>query len=116
MLDNLIKTKYTEFHLVPKPICGDINFVHNQSTLTHSASLQLYVDNKSLYDTANTTHVLADKRLMIDMSALRQMVESKELTMHWISTQWQLADVLTKKGASKQKLVAALSEGRLSFA
>ena len=42
MLDNLIKTKYTKFHLVPKPICGDINFVHNQSTLTHSALAGCY--------------------------------------------------------------------------
>ena len=37
MLDKLTKTQYVDFHLVPRPICGYINFVHNQGTLTHSA-------------------------------------------------------------------------------
>jgi hypothetical protein len=39
--------------------------------------IMLYVDNKSLYDAAKTTNTLADKRLMIDISALRQMLERK---------------------------------------
>ena len=37
MLDKLTKTQCVDFHLVPRPICGYIKFVHNQGTLTHSA-------------------------------------------------------------------------------
>ena len=33
--------------------------------------IKLLVDNKSLYETSQTSNVLADKRLMIDMSTLR---------------------------------------------
>ena len=75
--------------------------------------LKLLVDNKSLYDTSNTTNVLADKRLMIDMSALRQMVSEKEVSVHWIPAAKQLADVLTKSGASKDKLIKVLTTGSL---
>merc|ERR1712148_115696 len=35
----------------------------------------LYTDNKSLYDTARTSNALADRRLLIDMSALREMLD-----------------------------------------
>ena len=75
--------------------------------------LVLYVDNKSLYETAQTSNVLADKRLLIDMSALREMVERREVEMRWISSDKQLADVLTKAGANRQKLVEVNSTGKI---
>ena len=75
--------------------------------------IKLMVDNKSLYDTSNTTNVLADKRLMVDMSALRQMVTEKEVTIRWIPAEKQLADVLTKSGANKAKLTGVLASGSL---
>ena len=73
--------------------------------------ISLFVDNKSLHDAAKTTNTLADKRLMIDMSALRQMVEKGELNIQWVSTKLQLADVLTKAGVNPEKLTAVLSSG-----
>ena len=76
--------------------------------------VKLYVDNKSLYDTSKTTNVLADKRLMIDMSALRQMVSEKEIEVIWIPAAKQLADVLTKSGADKSKLRNVLMKGSLT--
>ena len=76
-------------------------------------AIKLYVDNKSLVETAHTSNVLADKRLLIDMAALREMIEKKELDLKWVRTDQQLADVLTKAGANKQKLVEALSTGSL---
>ena len=75
--------------------------------------LRLYVDNKSLFDSARTTNSLADKRLLIDLSAIREMIERDELDLKWVSSEDQLADVLTKAGASKQKLTAVISSGRL---
>ena len=42
MLDNLTKTQYVDFHLIPRHVCGYINFVHNQGTLAHSAVVRFY--------------------------------------------------------------------------
>ena len=58
--------------------------------------VNLYIDNKSLFDTARTSNVLSEKRLMIDMSALRQMIDRSEVIIEWVSTENQVADILTK--------------------
>ena len=75
--------------------------------------ITLYVDNKSLHDAAMTSNVIADKRLLIDISALREMIDREQLAIKWISTDQQLANVLTKAGANKQGLVDVLQKGRL---
>ena len=77
--------------------------------------IDVYVDNKSLYDSVQTTNSLAEKRLMVDMAALREMVEKKEICMHWVPTDKQLADVLTKQGVNKEKLVNALVSGKINL-
>ena len=77
-------------------------------------AITLKVDNKSLYDAVKTTNTLAEKRLMIDMTALRQMVERREVEIEWIPTGQQLANVLTKEGADKRELRTVIAEGRLS--
>ena len=41
MLDNLTKTRYVDFHLIPRLICGYINFVHDHGALTHTATADL---------------------------------------------------------------------------
>ena len=75
--------------------------------------IMLYVDSKSLYDTVKTSNVIADKRLLIDMAAIREMSDNKEIIVNWVRTEDQLADVLTKAGANKAKLIDVLSNGRL---
>ena len=77
--------------------------------------IQLFVDNRSLHDAAMTSNVIADKRLMIDMSSLREMVDRRELQIKWVNTEQQLANVLTKAGASRDNLVNVLKTGRLNF-
>ena len=54
-----------------------------------------------------------EKRLMVDLAALREAIERKEIHIRWVSTTEQLADVLTKAGASKLKLMNVISTGRL---
>jgi len=67
-------------------------------------------DNKSVVDAINSTSVLEYKRLYIDICALRQMIERKELNRIILTTsQNQLADCLTKATASSQKLIQVLS-------
>ena len=76
-------------------------------------AIKLQVDSKSLFDASSTTNVIADKRLMIDMAALREMVERGQVIMNWVGTEKQVADVLTKAGVKKRKLTDVLSAGRL---
>ena len=70
--------------------------------------IRLIVDNKSLHDAACTTNSLADKRLLVDLSALREMMERGEVNLEWTSGDNQLADVLTKLGARRTKLSQVL--------
>ena len=76
--------------------------------------IDLYVDNKSLHDAAKTTNTLVEKRLLVDISAIREMLERKEINIFWTPTESQLADVLTKGGVDKAKLTATLASGFLS--
>lgn len=70
-----------------------------------------YVDNKSLVDALYSCRSVDDRRLRIDMAVLRDMLQNKEITeISWIDKSHQLADCLTKKGASTERLRAAVSQ------
>ena len=75
--------------------------------------VDLYTDNKSLYDAINTINVMLDKRLRVDIASLREMSENGDVSFFWIESKHQLADVLTKKGASKKKLTDVLRSSKL---
>ena len=74
--------------------------------------LPIYVrtDNNSLAQTVYSTKQISDKRFQMDVSVLREMLEKGELMkVEWVTSELQLADCLTKKGASSRKLLQALS-------
>ena len=71
-------------------------------------------DCKSLFDSVHTTNNVLDKGLRIPIACLRQRVEKGELIVRWIDTKHQLADSLTKAGASSVLLRDVLSNGKLS--
>ena len=72
--------------------------------------IRCFVDNKSLVDALYSCRNIEDRRLRIDMAVLRDMLEKKDITeVAWIHTSQQLADCLTKKGASTERLRAAVS-------
>ena len=51
-----------------------------------------------------------------DVSILRDMIEQQELTeFSWIRTEFQLADVLTKQGASAKLLSNVFNDFKLRF-
>ena len=81
----------------------------------HLGPIRLYVDNKSLADAPQTTNIPTEKRLRIGLAALREMLEENQLIIQWITSDKQLADVLTKQGASKLPLINVLCEGKLSY-
>ena len=72
--------------------------------------INCYVDNKSLMDTLNSKKNVDDKRLRIDLAILDEMLQRKDInSVSWVETSLQLADCLTKRGASAERLRAAIS-------
>ena len=68
--------------------------------------IQCNTDSHQLYDAVHSIRPIEDKRLRADMAILREMLEKQELKeINWISNKKQLADSLTKLGASSKKLL-----------
>ena len=77
----------------------------------HTILVRCFVDNKSLVDCLQSTKLVEDRSLRINIAVLRDMMERKEIqTVKWIETSKQLADCLTKKGASPMLLLKELSK------
>ena len=72
--------------------------------------IRCFVDNKSLVDALYSSRSVDDKRLRIDLAVLRDMLEHGDIAeVTWVETSQQLADCLTKKGASAEQLRAAVN-------
>ena len=69
---------------------------------------EAYVDSKSLVDNIQLSKLLTEKRLRVDLAATRQSVERGVI---WVHGHDQIADRLTKAGASSAKLLEALCKG-----
>ena len=82
-------------------------------TLPSLPQVQCYTDNKSVNDTLQTTRTIQDMRMRVDVGRIREMVRSKEIIVKWITSDNQLADSLTKDGASAMKLLEVLKTGKL---
>lgn len=49
-----------------------------------------------MYDSASTTSQIADKRLRVEMSAIRETKDKGEISVHWIDKENQIVDCLTR--------------------
>ena len=66
-------------------------------------------DSQSLVDSVYSSKTLEDDRVKVDICVLRDYLRIGELEhIEWVDTKFQLADCLTKSGASSQKLLDAL--------
>ena len=76
--------------------------------------IEAFVDNDDTYKAIYSTKQTVKGRMMIDMGVIKDLVESKEVEqISWISKDYQLADSLTKQGASTKDLLWTLNEGRI---
>ena len=73
----------------------------------------MVTDSRSLFDASNTSSQISDRRLRVEMSAIRETKERGEIDIRWINGSGQLADVLTKKGASPYSLLRVLGDGKM---
>ena len=76
--------------------------------------IHCFVDNNSLVDNIYSSTNVEDKRLVLDMCALKEMMEREELhSVRWVSKKRQISDVMTKSGASPVTLQRVLTTGKL---
>ena len=58
-----------------------------------------------------STKAVEEKRLCVEIAALRESVERKEIKVEWIRTKDQIADVFTKQGADNRLILDVLRNG-----
>ena len=75
--------------------------------------VHVMTDSKSFVDNLKATHVISDTRMRVDMARIKEMLQLNEVKISWVPTEQQLADPLTKHGASPARLFEVLSSGRL---
>jgi hypothetical protein len=73
-----------------------------------------YCDNKSIIDSLQSTKLVNDKNLRIDMAKTKDFVELENVNLVWVPGSLQLADCLTKGRAPAAKLLDCLRKGAIS--
>lgn len=69
-------------------------------------------DNHSLFDALKSTKQVTEKRLRLEISGVKELIHANKIKeVRWSKAKSQLADCLTKKGASSLMLLKALYEG-----
>ena len=72
------------------------------------------VDNKSVVEAIHSTKMVEDKRLRIDLAAIKETLEKeKDVLVKWCPGSEQLANCMTKRGSSPYDLLAVLQSGKL---
>ena len=74
-----------------------------------------YTDNQSLQNAPyNMKQTLQKKRLLVDISSIREIIEQNKIQVTWINKEKQLSgNLLTKAGASSKNLLNVLSTSKM---
>ena len=81
--------------------------------ITHVKDIPIIcmTDCNSLYSELHTSNTIEDKGLRVPIGGLRRKVKNKDFAVKWIPKELQLADPLTKAGASNKELRDVLATG-----
>ena len=80
----------------------------------HYLPIEVFTDNKSLIDALKSSKYVNEKRLRIDIAALKECISKNQVQIgKWINSKEQLADPLTKQGANPYALLKVLKNGCL---
>ena len=73
-------------------------------------------DCKSLWEAIKATTSVTEKRLRVEMASIKELLEKNIIQeIRWLDSSEQLADCMTKKGASPRRLLEALETGKIRF-
>ena len=72
--------------------------------------IDCYIDSKQLHEALYSIHPVLEKRSRVETGILHEMLENKGInSVKWISSEEQLTNCLTKRGASCDSLLNVLS-------
>ena len=72
------------------------------------------MDNKSVIEALLSTRMVEDKRLRVDVAAIQESLKLQDFNLiQWIPGHLQLANVMTKQGASGFLLLKVLQSGNM---
>ena len=78
--------------------------------------IKCYVDNNDLYQATYSEKHVIERRLRIELNSLKELIQSGEISgINWVNTDKQIADVLTKNGASGQVILDTFERGMIDF-
>ena len=81
-----------------------------------SFEIKAVIDNRSCVDALKSTSQVDDKRLRIEIGELKELLQQKVVKeVSWVEGSDQIADALTKQGASGLKLLEIIQNGRFSL-
>ena len=72
-----------------------------------------YADNQSLYDAGHTMKQTLEKRLLVDISSIRETIERNEIQVTWINKEKKLSDILTKAGVLSKEFLSVLRTSKM---
>ena len=76
--------------------------------------IEAYVDNKSVIEAIFSTRLVDDKRLRVDIAAIKELIQLHDVNrIQWVPGHLQLANPMTKQGASGFNLLKVLQSGRM---
>ena len=85
----------------------DISFfmtqIVNHIFQQHNTNNTVITGNESLFDCIQSTKLISNKRLRVELHALCQMHKKNEIEIIRIPTSKQISDVLTKRGAARNQ-------------
>ena len=76
--------------------------------------IEAYMDNKSVIEAILSTRLVDDKRLRVDIAAIKELIQlHDDNRIQWVPGHLQLANRMTKQGASGFNLLKVLQSGRM---
>lgn len=103
---------------------GDVYYIRSlieeilfQNSKKRQIPIHVFVDSSQLKSSIQSSHLVSEKLLRINIAEIKQMVNSpsENIDLHWISSREMLSDSLTKIGASSFKLCSAIEKGKLDL-
>ena len=70
--------------------------------------IKCYTDNKSLCQNINSTKLISEKRLRMDLASIKESVSAGDISVTWVQTSNQISDCLTKDAADFHRLIEIL--------
>ena len=102
--------KLVNVPFVSQNFIGQGNAQMPMKNVQFTRKIHCFVDNKSLVDTLYSSHKVEEKRLRVDMAVFQDMMGRGEVSsVSWVDTEGQLANCLTKRGASAVRLMEVIS-------